>query len=109
MSATAWPQQIAVGDETTCIRLTDGTVQCCGENINGALARSTDETFSAYFTPATAFKSHAVHVAASEGSICALVQGGTVECWGTNTHGELGMIPDREAHPSPMKSPSREA
>jgi Regulator of chromosome condensation (RCC1) repeat len=103
VSATAWPQQVAVGDETTCIRLTDGTVQCCGENINGALARNLDETFSAYFLPATAFKSHAVHVAASEGSICALVQGGTVECWGTNTHGELGMIPDREAHPSPMK------
>lgn len=99
----AWPQQITVGDEITCVRLTDGKVQCCGENVNGALARSTDEAFSAFFTPAKNFTSHAVHVAASNGAVCALVQGGTVECWGANTRGELGMIPDREAHPAPVK------
>jgi alpha-tubulin suppressor-like RCC1 family protein len=98
----AWPQQVTVGDETTCVRLTDGKVQCCGENINGALARSLDETFSATFTPAQNFTAHAVHVAASHGAVCALVQGGTVECWGNNTRGELGLVPDREAHPSPV-------
>jgi alpha-tubulin suppressor-like RCC1 family protein len=103
VSAKAWPQQVTVGDETTCVRLTDGTVQCCGENVNGALARNLDETFSAYFVPATSFTSHAVQVVASDKSICALVQGGTVECWGGNVHGELGTIPDRDPHSTPVK------
>ncbi|MDF2695715.1 MAG: hypothetical protein K0S65_4098, partial [Labilithrix sp.] len=103
VSGPAWPQQIAVGDETTCVRMTDGTVQCCGENTHGALGTGSVDGFSAFFAPATAFKSHAVQVAASRASICALVQGGTVECWGSNASGELGRAPDHGAYGMPMK------
>ncbi|OJY21058.1 MAG: hypothetical protein BGO98_13870 [Myxococcales bacterium 68-20] len=101
--AKAWPQQITVGHETTCIRMTDGTVQCCGEDTNGALGRGSITDFAAFFTPATAFTSHAVHVVASHSAVCALVQGGSVECWGGNARGELGGIPDKVAHPTPTK------
>ncbi|OJY21643.1 MAG: hypothetical protein BGO98_02110 [Myxococcales bacterium 68-20] len=103
VSGPAWPQQIAVGDETTCVRMTDGTVQCCGENTHGALGTGSADGFSASFTAASAFKGRAVQVAASLASICALVQGGTVECWGSNASGELGLTPDHGAHPTPTK------
>jgi alpha-tubulin suppressor-like RCC1 family protein len=72
------------------VRLTDGTVQCCRGDGRGRLGTSTVGLFSAFFTPATGFMGHAVHVAAGDGAVCALVQGGTVECWGSNAHGELG-------------------
>ena len=103
VAGLAWPQQIAVGDETTCVRMTDGTVQCCGENTHGALGTGSADGFSASFTAASAFKGRAVQVAASLASICALVQGGAVECWGSNASGELGLTPDHGAHPTPTK------
>ncbi|MBX3208928.1 MAG: hypothetical protein KF764_28105 [Labilithrix sp.] len=103
IAGPAWPQQIAVGDETTCVRMTDGTVRCCGDNTYGALGTGSAEGFSASFTRASAFKTHAVHVAASHASVCALVQGGTVECWGSNASGELGRMPDHVAHATPTK------
>ncbi len=99
----AWPQQITVGDETTCVRMSDGAVQCCGENTNGALATGSAKGFSGVFVRASAFKSHAVHVVASRASVCALVQGGTVECWGSNANGELGRAPDNGAYATPVK------
>jgi alpha-tubulin suppressor-like RCC1 family protein len=48
-------------------------------------------------------KGRAVHVAPGNGAVCALMQGGTVECWGSNVHGELGQPePDYLDHPSPL-------
>lgn len=104
IKATAWPQQLAAGEEITCARMTDGTVQCAGTDVRGRLGTGKLGQLSAFFTPAEAFKGHAVHVATSNAAVCALVQGGTVECWGSNEHGELGMTTrDVAAHPSPSK------
>lgn len=103
-SERAYPQQVAAGGEITCARLTDGTVQCAGDDTRGALARGREGTFSMFFTPAIAFKGHAVQVAITKTSVCALVQGGTVECWGSNERGELGQgTTDTNAHPTPVK------
>ncbi len=103
-SESAWPQQVAAAGEITCVRLTDGTVQCAGDDKRGALARGTEGTFSMFFTPATAFTGHAVQVVATKTSVCALVQGGTVECWGSNERGELGQgTTDTKPHPVPVK------
>lgn len=102
-TAKTWPQQLAVGDEITCARMMDGTVQCCGSDIRGRLGKGTVGVLSAFFEMASAFQGHAVQVATSNGAVCALVQGGTVECWGSNEKGELGRKPDLQAHPSPSK------
>jgi hypothetical protein len=104
IESKAWAQQVAVGDEITCARMTDGTVQCCGDDTAGRLGTEKVSLYSTLFVPADAFKSHAVEVAASNHAVCALVQGGTVECWGGNAHGELGMsAPDDAAHPAASK------
>jgi alpha-tubulin suppressor-like RCC1 family protein len=99
--AKSWPQQLAVGDEITCARMTDGTVQCCGSNNKGRLGAGSDLVLTPFFQPVGKFTGHAVRVAASSGAVCALVQDGTVQCWGSNAKGELARSPDGEAHPSP--------
>lgn len=99
-----WPQQLAVADEITCARLTDGTVQCCGEDTKGQLGTGTASIYTPNFRPASAFTGYAVRVATSNDAVCALVQGGTVECWGSNEKNQLGQAKaDDVPHPSPMK------
>jgi alpha-tubulin suppressor-like RCC1 family protein len=100
ISGNAWPQRVAVGDELTCARMTDGSIQCCGADHRGRLGIG----FSTLFTPVESFKGHAVQVTTSHRAICALLQGGSVECWGSNQYGELGQgAPDQNAHPTPVK------
>jgi len=89
-SETAWARQVVVGDEMSCVRLTDGKVECAGGNTHGELGRDPSEQFAVVFKPATSFEGHAVQVAAAAATVCALVQGGSVVCWGSNARGELG-------------------
>ncbi len=102
-SAKTWPQQLAVGDEITCARTTEGSVYCCGSDKRGRLGTGTVGVLSASFTKAKAFTGHAVQVATTDRAVCALVANGTVECWGSNEKGELGTSPDDADHPSPVK------
>ncbi len=102
VSSKAWPQRLAVGHEITCVRMTDGTVQCCGGNEKGRLGVPTTTTHWASFTTVPAVKGHAVQVVTSYSSACVLLQGGTVQCWGGNLRGELGTNePDEDDHPEP--------
>lgn len=103
VTAKTWPQQLAVGDEITCARMTDGTVHCCGSNARGRLGTDSSVVLSPFFQRAYAFSGHAVQVATSSGAVCALVQGGSVECWGSNAKGELARTPDESSHPSPSR------
>ncbi|MEA2748190.1 MAG: hypothetical protein QOI41_2333 [Myxococcales bacterium] len=104
IKSKAWPQQLAIAEELTCARLTDGTVQCCGADRRGRLGTGAVILYSSFFTPAAAFQGHAVQVATGDGAVCALLQGGTVECWGSNEHAELGgTTADGLPHPSPSK------
>lgn len=99
-----FPQQLALGAHRTCVRMTDGTVQCCGDDRLGALGRGGDAgSFSSRIGPAAAFEEHAVQLVSSTHATCALVQGGKVMCWGGNANGELGQgTTDTEPHPTPV-------
>ena len=102
-SETAWPQQVAAAEELTCVRLTDGTVQCTGDNAFGALGRDPKILLSTGFQPTEGLDGRAVAVAASEQSVCALLAGGQVACWGSNQKGELGQgYRDHAPHPTPV-------
>jgi alpha-tubulin suppressor-like RCC1 family protein len=104
ISSKYWPQQVAVADEITCARMTDGTVQCCGADTKGKLGTGTVGIYSPSFVPATGFKGYAVRVATSVDAVCALVQGGTVECWGSNEKNQLGQTKADDApHATPLK------
>ena len=103
-SEKGWPQQVAVAGDLTCVRLTDGTVQCAGENMSGTLAKDPETApFSMFFEPAKGFTGHAVAVAAAAHSVCALTLSGAVMCWGSNEHRELGLQnADTDPHPTPL-------
>lgn len=104
VTSAAYAQQVAVAGDTTCARLTDGTVQCCGTDERGNLGRGAAGPFSTFFVPATAFTARAVQVVTTRHAVCALVEDGTVACWGSNEHGELGLpTRDGNAHPTPQK------
>jgi alpha-tubulin suppressor-like RCC1 family protein len=103
LTTTTWPQQLAVGDEITCARMTDGSIYCCGSDTRGRLGTGASVVLSSTFTKAHAFTGYAVQVATSDRAVCALVKDGTVECWGSNEKGELGRTRDTANHPSPVK------
>lgn len=106
VQSDAWVQQVAVSHENTCVRLTDGKIQCVGDDSHGQLGRdeSSDAgTFESFFAPVATFDGHAVRVALSDTTTCALLQGGDVACWGGNEHGELGQgTTDTNAHRKPV-------
>lgn len=103
-SEEAWAQQVDAAGEITCVRLTDGTVQCAGDNATGVLGEEPeDKPFSMFFQPVASFTGHAVHVATTGRAACALVRDGSVLCWGSNQRGELGQgTTDRDPHPTPV-------
>lgn len=104
-SGLAWAQQVAVGGETTCIRLTNGKVHCAGDNRLGTLAIGEDAgaKFSMAFRPATEVPGYTVAIAATRSAVCALAKTGEVACWGANDVGQLGQgTKDDDAHGTPV-------
>jgi alpha-tubulin suppressor-like RCC1 family protein len=105
LQTSAFPQQLSVSTNSTCVRLTDGTIQCCGAASLGQLAVNPSDAGSSVsmaFTRAENFKGHAVQVVTTDIATCALLRNGAVECWGGNKHGELGRgTRDDDAHPMP--------
>src|SRR5947199_1360380 len=92
LSATA----VTAGGFHTCALPGDGTVRCWGQNDLGQLGNGTSDpvpnnpsTFNP--TPVTVSGiTTAVAISAGGWYTCALLQDGTVRCWGDNTCGELG-------------------
>jgi alpha-tubulin suppressor-like RCC1 family protein len=85
----------------TCAVLQDGTVRCWGDNTYGQLGDGTTiippavrggPSTAHSATPVTVSGiSTAVTVAAADGfHTCAVLQDGTVRCWGDNSTGQLG-------------------
>ncbi|AKV00194.1 hypothetical protein AKJ09_06857 [Labilithrix luteola] len=103
-SEKAWPQQVAAAGEITCARLTDGTVQCAGDNNLGVLGEDPKKaTYSMLFRPVETFTGHAVQIATASRTACALLEDGSVVCWGSNQRGELGQgTTDPDPHPTPV-------
>lgn len=98
----AFPQQLALSASRSCVRMTDGTIQCTGSNPAGQLGRDAGGT-AWVFGRVERLDEPAVRVAASGAAVCALIQGGKVVCWGGNTNGELGQgTTDNDAHPDPV-------
>jgi len=98
-SQTATPLQVmnittatavAAGDGHACALLADETVACWGDNTYGQLGTDANTTYGSTTPIAVAGLSGVIAIAAGEIHTCALLSGGTVECWGADTEGELG-------------------
>lgn len=99
----AYPQQIDVSANASCVRMTDGTLQCAGDDSVGQLGRGDAGTIAPLFGPVTVLQRPAIQVVTSLRATCALVRGGEVFCWGGNDSGGLGRgTVDGDAHPTPV-------
>lgn len=102
-ATNAWPQQLAVGNNHSCVRTTDAALWCWGgTNDRGQLGHPES---TGVYVPTRVTSLGAVPTAAvatGDGSTCALATDGTVRCWGDNRNGQLGLEAlDQLRHPSP--------
>jgi len=88
---TAVPTAVSAGENHTCALLTDGTVECWGDNSSGELGNGLVNSSSGNTTPVkVATLKNVTQVAAGANFTCALLATGEVDCWGDNSVGELG-------------------
>ncbi len=89
--------QVTAGDAHTCALLDDGNVKCWGLNSSGQLGQGNTTTLGdgdgeMLFLPTVDLGAGrtATAVAAGGSHTCALLDNGTVKCWGLNSSGQLG-------------------
>jgi len=97
-----WPTQIAAAQSHSCARMSDGSITCWSKrNTNGELGLA--QTYGVFVpTKVEGLEKKAVSVAVGENSTCALLEDGSVQCWGANDMGQLARgTRDSSRHPSP--------
>jgi len=87
--------QLATGQAHTCARTNLGTVRCWGSQANGALGHGNGNvTIGDDETPASAgdvaLSDFATDIALGWLHSCAVLEGGSVQCWGRGNDGRLG-------------------
>jgi alpha-tubulin suppressor-like RCC1 family protein len=90
VSTTAAATAIASGDSHSCALLANGTVECWGDNTVGELGVDTTDTFASSVPVVVPGLANVIAIDVGGTISCALITGGTVECWGYNGDDELG-------------------
>ena len=82
---------ISTGSAHACAILDDGSVSCWGWNVDGLIGDGTTTDRNTP-TPVSSFGTGRTAVAISSGEThnCAILDDGSVSCWGTGTSGQLG-------------------
>jgi alpha-tubulin suppressor-like RCC1 family protein len=80
---------LSIGSTHDCAVVAGGAMKCCGGNLFGELGTSSTKDS---FVPSgvLGLSTGTVAVAAGFSSSCAVTSAGTVLCWGSNLHGQLG-------------------
>ncbi len=82
---------VSVGNEFACALARGGQVYCWGNGGLGAIGNGVSVFKQAlYPAPEKAKVEHATEVSAGFRSVCAVIEGGTVECWGYDFDDQLG-------------------
>jgi len=82
---------ISSGGYHTCAILDNGSVSCWGLGSNGQLGNaSTSKQYSPTLTSSLGSGRTAVAISTGERYTCAILDDGTVSCWGQNQYGQLG-------------------
>ncbi len=86
------PVKVDVGDSHTCVLFDDGSVWCWGSGARLGDDGGPPGSGSAGRGPVEVFviNNDAIDLVAGSTHSCVIRQNGTVWCWGSNTHGEVG-------------------
>ncbi|HSP81198.1 MAG TPA: RTX toxin, partial [Myxococcaceae bacterium] len=99
--------QLAAGDWHTCALLDTGAVRCWGLNSSGQLGLGHTLTIGNDELPSSSESvpvgGHVLQVSAGRHHTCALLSTGSLECWGDNGHGQLGLGHRDELHSPPER------
>jgi Regulator of chromosome condensation (RCC1) repeat len=102
--------EIAAGFDSACVRLSDGTVRCWGNNAAGELGRGDDAGSSANAPAPVVGLNDAVQISGSASLpsdvYCALREGGSAVCWGSNENGVLGRLSGGEVDTASSATPA---
>jgi alpha-tubulin suppressor-like RCC1 family protein len=84
-------KSVTVGYAHSCALRLNKTAACWGSNGNGQLGNGQDgvQTYNAFPTTVIGLTT-AVGLSTGLDHTCALLSGGTVTCWGSNSNGQLG-------------------
>ena len=82
---------IAAGSDTTCAIDTATNVWCWGADTQGAAGQGpVTGAFLSLMKPTMTTVTDAMAIGVGYEHACALLETGAIECWGDNSHGELG-------------------
>ncbi len=85
---------VSVGGDHTCAIMDNGSLYCWGANNHGQIGDGSDTSWDEHRYVPTAVllpsASTAVAVSAGQQHTCAIVDNGSVYCWGNNFYGQLG-------------------
>lgn len=97
----AWPAQLAVSLTHSCVRMTDSSLACWARvNKSGELGYP--ELTGVFIPTRVGLAKGVAAVATGIGSTCVLSLDGSVQCWGDNAYGQLGIgSRDTVRHPAP--------
>ena len=84
----AGASSLAPSADHTCLIASNGSVECAGDDTNGALGNAGNLSVPTYVS--SGVTSGAVAVTSGIAVSCALIDDGTVQCWGFGGDGELG-------------------
>ena len=82
--------EVSAGGDQTCALISDGAVECWGGNGNGELGIGTKKPLESSVPLKVELPGKAAAVSAGGEDTCALLKGGTVDCWGSNNSDQLG-------------------
>lgn len=99
---SAYPSKVAVSITHSCARMTDGSLMCWDRsNSMGELGSPSKNP---YFVPmqVTSLTKKVIDVAVGFNSTCAVLEDGSVQCWGDDSAGQLAQsTPDSNRHDLP--------
>jgi alpha-tubulin suppressor-like RCC1 family protein len=83
---------LAAAQNHTCALLAagSGTVKCWGQNNDGVLGNGSTKGKAALTPSSVTGLTRVASISTSINDTCAVLQGGTVKCWGFSQYGELG-------------------
>lgn len=84
--------QVAIGGGHTCVRYRDGRVRCWGENDEGQLGYAHTNPIASppAELPDVPIGGSAIDICAGALHTCAVLEDGSLRCWGINLAGQLG-------------------